>query len=122
MFDVACGGAEVLRVIKFVWTLLDIVFFVVPIGLIVIITVDFLKNVISSKSDDMKKNLNIVIKRIIFCVLLFCVEPICRLSIGLLGDTVDVDWANCIEIAIDPNTDFSEYEVEIPEEDYSNNK
>ena len=120
MFDVACGGAEVLRVIKFIWTLLDIVFFVLPIGLIVIITIDFLKNVIAGKSDDMKKNLNLVIKRIIFCVLLFLVEPICRFSIGLLGDTVDVDWATCIDLAIAPNTDFSEYEVEIPEDDYNN--
>ena len=83
------------------------------------ISVDLAKCVIAGKIDDMKKNLGIVIKRLIFCVALFLVEPICEFAIGLLGDTVDVDWAKCIDIAI-KNDDFSEYEVEIEKEDYSN--
>lgn len=115
MFDVACGGAEVLKVIKFIWILLDIVLFIVPIVLILMISIDLGKNVIAGKVDDMSKNLKIVIKRIVFCMMLFLVDPICRFSIGLLGDTVDVDWAKCIDIAIDPDTDFSKYDIEIPE-------
>jgi len=119
VFDAVCGGAEVLKVIKFIWTLLDIVLFIVPMGLIVIISVDFAKNVIAGKDDAMKKNLGIAIKRIIYCLALFLVEPICGFAIGMLGNTVDVDWAKCIDIAR-TESDFSEYEIEIPDGDVVN--
>ncbi len=116
IFGTTCGGAEILKVIKFIWTLLDIVLFIVPIGLIVMISIDLAKNVIAGKEDEMKKNFNIAIKRIIFCIFLFLVEPICSFAIDLLGDTADMGWATCVNIATDPNTDFSEYEVNLENE------
>ena len=113
---IVCGGADVLRVIKFVWQLLDIVFIAVPIGLILIIMVDFAKNVMAGREDDMKKNLNLVIKRLIFCVALFLVDPIVHFAIDLLGDQ-EVDFAKCIEIAFED--DLSQYEINYPEDDFS---
>ena len=118
-FDITgfdCGGADVLRVIKFVWQLLDIVFIMVPIGLILIIMLDFAKNVMAGKEDDMKKNLNLVIKRLIFCVALFLVDPIVNFAVDLLGEQ-EVDFAKCIEIA--KNDDLSEYEVDYDVDDFS---
>lgn len=112
MFDVECGGAEVLRIIKFIWTLMDGILFLVPMILIVMVMIDFVKNVVAGREDDMKKNLNLAIKRIVFCVVLFLVEPICSVAVGLLGNTVDVNWAKCIDIAIDPNTNFNDYEID----------
>lgn len=115
VFNAKCGGADILKVIKFIWTLLSIVLFVVPMGLIVMISLDLVKNVIAGKEDDMKKNFNIAIKRIIFCLFLFLVEPICTFAIDMLGNNANVNWAECIEIAIDPNTNFDDYKVDLDE-------
>ena len=94
----SCGGADVLRVLKFVFLLIDIVLFIVPMGLILILIVDFLKNVIAGKEDDMKKNVNVAIKRLGFAVVLFLIPVIVGFVISLLGN-LGVDYAKCIEIA-----------------------
>ena len=128
MFDAVCGGADVLRVIRFIWMLLDIVFFIVPIVLIVMISLDFAKCVIAGKDDEMRKNTGIVIKRIIYCVALFLVEPICALVIDMATDATldpnapepDWNWLDCINIATDEAAGeegyFDQYEI-----DWSNN-
>lgn len=118
MFEVACGGADVLRAIKFVWKLLDVLLFLVPMGVIIFVSLDFAKNVIAGKEDDMKKNVGIVIKRIVFCVALFLVEPICRFAINQLGNA-DVDWAKCVDIAV-TEKNFDEYEVDFGVDKYGN--
>ena len=120
MFDVACGGAEVLRVIKFLWKLLDIVLFLVPMGLIVFISLDFGKSVIASKDDSMKKNLGTVIKRIIYCIVLMLVPVICEFFIKIVSNETGKEGKNkgafqCISIAITED-DFSEYEVDLPKD------
>ena len=107
-----CGGAEILKIIKFIWSLLDIIFIIVPIGLILMISIDFAKNVIAGKEEEMKKNANLAIKRILFCV------AIVEFTITLLGD-LGVDYASCINIAL--KEDISQYEFEYPEIDYGDN-
>lgn len=108
-----CGGADILRVLKFVLILLDIVLFIVPIALIIIIMIDFAKNVIAGKEDEMKKNVSIVIKRLMFCVVLFLVPAIVRFTIRFIG-SAGVDAMaiadRCIEIA--KTEDLSQYEVD----------
>lgn len=90
-----CGGADVLRILKFVFILIDLVFFIVPIGLIIMLMIDFGKNVIAGKEDEMKKNLNMVIKRIIYCVVLFLVPTIANFAISLVG----TDGENAVSTA-----------------------
>lgn len=97
-----CGGIEILKVIKFIWSLLDIVFIIVPIGLLLFITLDFGKSVIASKEDEMRKNLSIVIKRLILCVVLFLVPIIVNAVINILavaGVDVIANFDECIDIA-----------------------
>ena len=124
MFDVACGGADVLRVIKFVWTLLDIILIIVPIGLILMIVLDFGKNVIAGREDEMKKGLGVAIKRIIFCVCLFLVEPFCVFIIEFVNGPDDAlndkGALQCLEIAITED-DFSAYEINYDEVNNNNN-
>ena len=103
-----CGGEAVLKIIKFVMELLNLVFFLVPIILIVMSTVDFSKSVIASDEGGMKKNLSLFSKRVISCIGLFLVKPIVFASIHLLGN-VGVDYAQCIEIA--QNDDLSSYRI-----------
>ena len=111
--DVKCGGAESLRVMSFITKIFDIVFILVPIFLIVLISIDFFKNVIAQKEDDMSKNLNLAIKRIIMCVGLFLVPTIIYAVMNLLGDA-GVEYAECIEIARTED-DFSQYEIDFPD-------
>ena len=105
-----CGGAEVLRVIRFVWRLLDIVFFVVPILLILFISIDFFKNVVGKDESEMHKNLSLVIKRIIMAVCLFLVPTIVFAVNSMVG-SLGVDYSQCIRIARS-DADLSPYELD----------
>lgn len=109
--DIVCGGADVLRILRFVFILLDMVCWIVPMGLIVMLMVDFGKNVIAGKEDEMKKNLNMAIKRIIYCIILFLVPTIVNFAVGIVSN-VGVEAAKCIEIARDHNNDLSQYEID----------
>lgn len=93
-----CGGADILRIIKFVFMMLDVVLFIVPMGLVVMIMVDLGKSVMAGKEDDMKKNMNIIIKRLIYCVALFLVPTIVNFAIGLVSN-LGVTAFGCIEYA-----------------------
>ena len=90
-----CTEPNILKVILFIKTLLSYLFFIIPMGLIVMISIDFAKNVIAGKDDDMKKNLSLAIKRIIYCVAMFLVPTIVDATMGLLGE-LNVDYATCI--------------------------
>lgn len=94
----SCGGAEVLRVLKFVFLLIDLVLLIVPIGLIVMVMIDFTKNVIAGKEDEMKKNANLAIKRIGFAAALFLIPHVISFVVWFLG-SLGVDYATCIKIA-----------------------
>ena len=115
----ACGGADVLKVIKFAFMLLDIAFIAIPIGLMVMLFIDFFKNVTAGKEDEMKKNLGIIIKRIIYCVVLFLVPTVVYFIVWLLGDLANFEYINCINIAKDADSAYLE-SVEIDYYDFDN--
>ena len=93
-----CGGADILKIIKFVDILLDAVLFIIPMALIIMVSVDFAKNVIAGKEDEMKKNTNIAIKRILFCAALFLINPFITFVVNFVGESGD-SYLKCIEIA-----------------------
>lgn len=111
-----CGGADILRIIKFIFRILDIILFIIPMVLIVMISVDLAKNVLAGREDEMKKNVSIAIKRIVYCLILFLVPTIVSASISLLGN-VGVDYATCIDIA--KTHDLSLYEIDYGDEQYN---
>ena len=55
-----CGGEPVLSVIKFIMLLLDFVFFLLPMLLIVLLIVDFVKAVIAGNESAMQQTKNMV--------------------------------------------------------------
>ena len=110
--DIPCGGAEVLRTIKFAMTMIDIICFIIPIILILIITVGFAKNVIANNVDDMKKEFILIVKKIIMCVGIFFIPLIVRTVNIMLGD-LGVDYSKCITLS--QQNDFSQYEIKYPE-------
>ena len=95
-----CENPGVLKVLSFVLKLMDIVCFIVPMGLIVMISIDFFKNVIASKEDEYKRNLNLVIKRLLYTVALFLLPTIVEFMLGLVSDVRNNfkgDYQSCID-------------------------
>lgn len=95
-----CEISGVLKVILFAKTLLDYVCVIVPIGLIIMVSIDIGKNVIAGHEDDMKKNVNIAMKRIIYCMCIFLVPSVVDLMVGLVDDAtteLDATRSSCKE-------------------------
>ena len=97
-----CGGADILKILKFVFKLLDLVLFIVPMGLIIMVILDFSKNVIAGKEDEMKKNVDVAIKRIIYCMVIFLVPTIVNFAVNFVsgtGDNIAAKASYCIDYA-----------------------
>ena len=82
-----------LGILFFIRELLKIVFILIPIGLIVMLTVDFVKGVISF-GDDSKKILSIVLRRVIYTMVLFLIPTTIYGLFSALGVAVD-DSESC---------------------------
>lgn len=95
----ACNNIAFLRVVYFIKQLLNMAFILIPIALILILTVDFAKNVMANE-DDMKKNLKIAIKRLIYAVAIFLVPFIVRFAIENFVES-DVDFLKCYNVSLD---------------------
>ena len=96
-----CQTSAILKVIYFIFEIIKLAFIIVPIGLIVMITVDFAKNIMSNE-DEMKKNLSLVFKRVIMCVAIFFVPTIVRLAMNLVDiadPSFNIPYRDCIENA-----------------------
>lgn len=101
----ACTNSSILKIILFIKELLKIVFILLPIGLIIMISVDLAKNVISGKIEDMKKNVNIALKRVMMAVIVFFIPTIVGFAIGLLGND-DTSYTSCINNATTEKIQF----------------
>ena len=96
----ACTNPDVLRVIYFIMKLIDVVRIIVPIGLIIVGSIDLSKSVIASDEKGQKGNLNLFIKRIIYAVLVFAVPWIVTSVMILFGNMSDEEnFTDCLEHA-----------------------
>lgn len=91
-----CGPSAFLKILVLVKDLLELLKFLVPMLLIVMLSLDFFKAVIAGREDDMKKNLNIAIKRLLFAAFIFLVPEVVNISMSLLGDA-GVNFAVCYD-------------------------
>ena len=91
-----CEVSNVLKVIYFIKELLKVAFIIIPMGLTVMLTVDFAKSVISNE-DEMEKNKKLAIKRVIMCIILFFVPFITKIAFNILHNSgIIVDYSTCI--------------------------
>lgn len=110
-----CTEPEILKVILYIQIILKYVFFIVPIGLMLMMGFDFFKNVTAGREEDMKKNLNLAIKRLIFCVCMFFVPTIVSLVVDVVNDSIEdinIDYQSCLD-----NTKNIAYYEKIVEEE-----
>ena len=108
---------QVARIIVFVKKIMNIVFFIVPMLLIVMLTFDFFKNVISGSEDEVKKNTSLAIKRIIAAIILFLIPHIINTTASAL-EYAGVKGAKLYRLATEENLDtdiFNQLEKEFPE-------
>lgn len=92
----ACENIAILRVCYFIKSLLKIAFIIIPIALIVMVSLDFAQNVISN-DENMKKNFQIALKRLIYTIALFFVPTIVSFVINTLGD-FNVNYLKCLNV------------------------
>lgn len=112
----ACQHPAVLRIIYFAILLLNIVFVIVPIGLIIFLMLDFGKAVVSSSCDKQVKSTKLVVKRIIYALVIFVVPWIIGTFMELVSQvTSNVDYITCINIA--KTGDFTYYDNLLKEEE-----
>lgn len=123
LFD-TCQHPDILRVLYFIYLLLDIVFVVVPIGLVIMLMVDFTKAVIAGEEKEQIKNTKLVVKRIIYAVLIFVIPwvvNVLMIFIDEVGLDIGGDYRTCITNVQDIRNDTKTFEyfeslLEISEE------
>ena len=79
-------------IISLLITLVTLLQWLIPIGLIIYGMLDLGKAVISSKEDEMKKATSTLVKRVIYAIAVFFVVTIVSFAMGLVGSD---DWKNC---------------------------
>ena len=95
----ACSTSNVLKIVFFIKELFKVAFIIIPIGLIIMLSFDFLKSIAADK-DALNKNIIISIKRLFFSVILFFVPTIVSISFGLLDDIgIKVSYSECFSNA-----------------------
>lgn len=92
--DTYCTGdaTSLLGVFIVIRVALKIIQYVVPIILILLGTIDLVKAVSAGKEEDIKKNQNTLIKRIIMAIIVFIIPLLVSILMGLVGNG---DWREC---------------------------
>ena len=90
-----CEQPDVLQIIRIIKAIMQIICIVIPICVILFVTIDFAKNVISSEERDIEGNKKIALKRIIMGVAVFFVPTIVMAVNNLLG-SLGVNYTDCL--------------------------
>ncbi|MGM9881800.1 MAG: CHAP domain-containing protein [Bacilli bacterium] len=94
-----CQNPTVLRVLYFMQLFLDIIFIILPIGLIIALMVDFSKVVISGKEEVQLKSTKLVVNRILYAVIVFAIPWFIDFFMGTLESLkigVNNNYVTCL--------------------------
>ena len=97
-----CKNIAFLKIFMYIQILLKFIFIIVPICLIIMLSIDFAKNVLSSDDGEITKNKNIIIQRIVMALFLFAVPYIVSTFMKIMK-SVDDNWYSCYEYLGDLN-------------------
>ena len=87
MLAIDCTNAKLETIIRLLKLLLGIVQLVIPMGLIVLGSLDLAKGVFAQDESVIKKNQMLFVKRLIAAILIFFTSLIVRIVMGLVGMT-----------------------------------
>lgn len=95
-----CESSNLLKVFYFIIQLIKISCIIIPIGLIIMISLDFFKNIMSNSTEEMSKNTKLVYRRILYCVIIFIIPTIVNLTVRLLNKAnINLVYNTCINNA-----------------------
>lgn len=112
----ACQNPSVLRVLYFGILFKNIFFVVAPIGLVLMIILDFSKAVIAGKEEEQKKSVQLIPKRIMYAMLIFIIPWVISIlmnTVENLGLDIGGDYNQCIKNAKSGNFEYYEHLQEI---------
>ena len=91
-----CEKSSFLKSIYFIKELIHYTCILLPIGLIIMIMIDLIKNVIS-KGEDMNKNIKMAGKRILYCIIVFLIPTVVNLSVSILNQAdISINYNECL--------------------------
>ena len=99
-----CGGKDVLQAIKFAMTMVSVVCTIIPILVILLIIIDFVKNVKAGNTDEMKQTFSLAVKKLIMCLAIFFVPTFVQIAMSVVKD-LGVDYVSCVNIALKDDLD-----------------
>jgi cell wall-associated NlpC family hydrolase len=97
MILTVCNNADLLSVMILVRKLLDLLQIIVPIGLIIFISIDVLRAIISNKQDEIYKKLHAIPIRIAAAVIIFFIPTIISFVMSMVDNTFE--YASCFDNA-----------------------
>ena len=102
-----CSGTHqnsknALKVFKFIGNILKVAFILIPIVLIIMGSIDFMKATVAGKEDDIKKAQSTFIKRLIAAVIVFLVPLITNIIMGTVLNVTETN--NCLNCVVNPNS------------------
>lgn len=129
----SCDANSIKRVFSLLGNLFNIVKIIIPIILIVMGTIDFVKAMITNNPDETKKSQALFIKRLIVAVCVFFVFPIVSFLMSLVGESMDNTCMICfsnpndktkcyftVNNNNDSNSTVKDFDVNAPHEKVSN--
>lgn len=88
-----CQTPGILRIIQFILIIMDVIFTIVPIGLILMLLIDLSKVVISQDEQAGPKTNKLILQRIIMAIMIFMIPTI----VSFISSVIDMgDYSSCI--------------------------
>lgn len=96
---VSCGGITNIprKIPELTNTLIVIIQVAVPVVLVIIGSLDFLKGITAQKEDEIKKGQQLFIKRLILAVIIFFVIVITKFLVSIVADNSSQNIVDCID-------------------------
>lgn len=98
----ACQHPAILRTLYFGKIIKDIIFTIIPIGIVLMTLIDFSKAVIAGKEDEQQKAVKLIPKRIMYAIIVFAIPWVVHILMKTLSNlklNVATDYQLCIDNA-----------------------
>ena len=93
----ACSNYEILRIVRVIMNVFRLICFIAPILLIVMLSIDFGKTVMSGGNIEDNKILSLFIKRIIMCMAIFLVPIFITVAMNITGLSTAKQYEACLK-------------------------
>ena len=96
ILNYVCGGLVPVEVANTVRQIYNVLLVAVPVIIVVLGIIDFVKAVASGKDDDISKNTRIFVKRLITGVIVFFVLALVKLAVNLIKTNNTSEAVECL--------------------------